>query len=321
MANYQKIVELRPEMADFFSNRRLIAVRGDVLSYWANTHCDSFSTDAAGFRHSTLGGKEYSVADCVQSERYGIVLGASNLFGFGIAGNENTVASLLSERFGFPFANATMPGGNSRNLQALLVGLLTAAPKPPAIVVHSSGGELANFCESGIADPIFGSPNRSQLKALKETGGANADPDQNFPRLLAFTALWTSALATLCRAYKSGLVLVHQSTFFEKTKPARLELECGLGEPFHPSQKIQFENHRKYNAPFYAKRKAIADALGIPLAGWGMTGDLSFMDEFHADAEGTRFMSQVIGDEIETLLSSETSARKAVKKARAPAPA
>lgn len=321
MADYKKVVELRPEMADFFGNRRLIAFRGDVLTYWANTRTDTFSTDAAGFRHSTLGGKEYSVADCVQSERYGIVLGASNLFGFGIAGNENTIPSLLAERFGFPFANASMPGGNSRNLQALLVGLLAASSTPPAVVVHSSGGELANFCESSIADPIFGSPNRAQLKTLREIGGANADPEQNFPRMLAFTGLWTSALATLCKAYKSSLVMVHQSTFFEKANPTKLELECGLGEPFHPSQAAQFANHRKYDPPFYERRKAIADALGVPLAGWGASGELTFMDEFHVDAEGMKTMSQAIGDEIEAVLSTETSARKAVKKARAPASA
>jgi len=321
MADYKKIVQLRPEMADFFGNRRLIAFRGDVLTYWANTRADTFSTDAAGFRHSTLAGKEYSLADCIQSERYGIVLGASNLFGFGIAGNENTIPSLLAERFGFPFANASMPGGNSRNLQALLVGLLAASSTPPAVVVHSSGGELANFCESGIADPIFGSPNRAQLKTLREMGGANADPETHFPRLLAFTGLWTSALATLCNAYKSRLVMVHQSTFFEKANPTELERECGLGEPFHPSQAVQFANHRKYDAPFYERRKAIADALGVPLAGWGASRELTFMDEFHLDVEGMKAMSQAIGDEVEAVLSTETSARKAVRKARAPASA
>jgi hypothetical protein len=320
MSDYKKIVELRPEMADFFGNRRLIAFRGDVLSYMANVRSDSFSTDASGFRHSTLGGREYSVADCIQSERYGIVLGASNMFGFGIAGNENTVASLLSERFGFPFANAAMPGGNSRNLQALLVGLVAAAGTPPAVVVHSSGGELANFCESGLADPIFGSPNRPLLKTLKEAG-PNPEPEENLPRLLAFTGLWCSALATLCKAYKAGLVLVHQSTFFEKAKPTELELECGLGEPFHQSQAVQFANHRKFDRRFYERRKAIADTLGLPLAGWDMAGELTFMDEFHVDAEGMKAMSQAIGDEVETLLSTESSARKAVKKARDPASA
>jgi hypothetical protein len=310
MANYQKIMQLRPEMADFFRNRHLIGSRGDVLAYWANTRCDSFSIDASGFRHSTFGGKDYSVADCLQGSRYGIVLGASNLFGFGVAGNENCLASLLAERFGFPFANAAMPGGNSRNLHSLLVGLIVGAPQPPAVVVHSSGGDLANFCESSVADPIFGSPNRTQLKALEESGVVS-NPDENFPRVLAFTCLWTSALATVCRVYGAGLVLVHQSTFFEKTKPTPVELECGLGEPPHPKQERQFANHRKYNEPFFAKRKSIAEQLGIPLAGWGLTDQLGFLDEFHCDRDGIRLMSQAVGDKIEPLLPRKP--RKTVK--------
>ena len=146
MANYQKIIELRPEMADFFENRRKIGVRGDVLTYWPNIRCDSFTTDSAGFRHSTFEGKELSLADCLHAGRYGIALGASNLFGFGLAGNENCLPSLLSQRFGFPFANAAMPGANSRNLHSLLVGLIAGAGRPPAVVVHSNGGDLAGFC-------------------------------------------------------------------------------------------------------------------------------------------------------------------------------
>ncbi|HEY7005132.1 MAG TPA: hypothetical protein VH392_01475 [Sphingomicrobium sp.] len=312
MANYKKIAELRPDIADFFGNRRLIAFRGDVLSYFANVKADTFSTDAAGFRHSTFDGREYSVADCVRSGRYGIVLGASNLFGFGVAGNENTVPSLLAERLGFPFANATMPGGNTRNLQALLVGLVAGASKLPAVVALSSGGELVNFCESSIADPIFGSPNRSQLKSLKEQG-VKPDPEKNFPRMLAFHTLWTSALATLCRAYGSKLVLIHQSTFFEKAHPTQLELDSEIGIPFNPSQEMQFANHRKFNQPFYAKRKAVADKLGVPLAGWGLTEEITFMDEFHGDREGTRVIAQAVGDAIEPLLANN--------KAPEPAPA
>jgi hypothetical protein len=107
--------------------------------------------------------------------------------------------------------------------------------------------------------------------------------------------------------------MIHQSTFFEKTQPTELELECGLGEPFHPSQERQFANHRKFDQPFYDKRKAIADALKVPLAGWGLTDDLTFMDEFHADRDGTRLLSQAVGDEVQGLLADE--------KARDPAPA
>lgn len=303
MANYQKIIELRPEMADFFRNRRLIGLRGDVLSYWANTRCDSYSTDPAGFRYTSFKGNDLSVADCIQSSQYGIVLGASNLFGFGVAGNENCMASLLAERFGFPFANAAMPGGNGRNLHSLLVGLIMAASQPPTVVVLSNGGDLANFCESSMADPIFGSPNRSQLKSLKESDVVrDPKPDENFPRLLAFASLWTSAIATVCRAFNIGLIAIHQSTFFEKSKPTPIEIECRLGEALQPSQDQQFANHRKFDEPFYSKRKSIAEALHVPLAGWGLTNDLTFIDEFHCDLEGIRLLSDAVAAAIEPLL-------------------
>lgn len=304
MANYEKIIELRPEMREFFENRKKIGFRGDVLTYWANQRCEAYSTDAAGFRHSALGGREYSVADCLRSERYGIALGASNLFGFGVAGNENCMPSLLAERFGFPFANATIPGGNSRNLEALLLGLIAGAGNAPQVVVFSNGGDLAGFCESGIADPIFGSPNRAQNSgAMGASGPVDTDPDRNFTRLKAFTGLWTSAIATVCRVYKAPLVLIQQSTFFEKTRPTATELECGLGEAFHPSQDRSFANFRRFDEPFYAERKAIADRLGVPLAGWGMQDELTFIDEFHCDAEGVRVMTNAVGDEVERLLA------------------
>jgi hypothetical protein len=311
MANYRKIVELRPEMADFFRNRRLIAYRGDVLAYSANIRTESFSTDAAGFRHSRFEGKDWSVADCLQESSYGLVLGASNLFGFGVAGNENSLASLLAERFGFPFANAAMPGGNSRHLHSLLIGLMAAGKRPPSVVVLSNGGDLATFCESSIADPVYGSPNRAQLKSLGQNGARRRenDADRSFPRLLAFSALWTSTIAGLCRARQVPMVLVHQSTFFEKSRPTALEVECGLGQPFHPSQQRQFANHRKFDEPFYTKRKAIADALRIPLAGWGMTEDISFIDEFHCDRDGIKVMAKAVGDEIEASLGRDASAR------------
>lgn len=309
MANYRKIVELRPEMADFFRNRRLISFRGDVLAYSPNARTDSFSTDGAGFRHSRFDGTDWSVADCVQSGRYGLVLGASNLFGFGVAGNENCMASLLAERFGFPFASAAMPGGNSRNLHSLLLGLIAAGKKPPAVVVHSSGGDLATFCEASLADPVFGSPNRAQLKSVTKDGGRiTGDADRNFPRLLAFTVLWTSAIARICRARQVPFVLIHQSTFFEKPNPTAIEVECELGEPFHPSQETQFANHRKFDDPFYAKRKSIAEALRIPLAGWGLSEEFGFIDEFHCDRDGIRLMSNAVGDQIEPLLKNETAA-------------
>ncbi|HET7606855.1 MAG TPA: hypothetical protein VFK28_12400 [Sphingomicrobium sp.] len=303
MANYQKIIELRPEMADFMENRRKIALRGDVLTYWPNTRTGSFTTDSAGFRHSTFKGKTLSLSDCIHSDRYGIALGASNLFGFGVGGNENCMPSLFAERFGFPFANAAMPGANSRNLHSLLVGLIAGTKKPPAVVILSNGGDLAGFCESSLADPIFGSPNRAQLKSIR-TSGDNADPEKNFPSLLAFSAMWTSAVARVCRLNRIPLVLVHQSTFFEKTKPTAIELECGLGEVFHPSQELQFANHRKFDEPFYANRRAFAENRGIAIAG-AATDDIGFIDEFHCDKDGFRVVAKAVGDKVETVLDAK----------------
>jgi hypothetical protein len=307
MANPKRIVELRPEVADF-RTRQSVTMRGDVLSYFPNRRCSSFSTDGAGFRHSVLRGQEYSVVDCLRSERCGLVLGASNVFGSGVAGNENIMASLLAERFGFPFANAAMPGANSRNLHSLLISLVAraGAARAPAVAVVSTGVDLASFCESSRADATFGSPNRDQLKWQESSEGASkADPNESFPRLLAFTVLWTNAIAGLCRGYGIPLVLIHQSTSFEKSKLNAYEKACGLGEPFNPSQERQFENHRKFNQPFYDKRKEIADARKIPLAGWHLKDEISFIDEFHCDRDGIRLVSEAVGNEIEPLLAKK----------------
>jgi hypothetical protein len=304
MADYEKIIARRPEVADFIRARRSIRYRGEVLAYGANFRCDAFSTDAAGFRHSTLRDKTYSVADCISARRYGLVLGASNSFGFGLAGNENCMASLLAERFGFPFGNVTLPGANSRNLHAQLLAIVARSKSPPAAVVFSSGGDLATFCESSLADPVFGSPNRGQLKSAAKEGSPKPNAARNLPNMLAFTSLWISAVAMLCRRSKVALVLVHQTTFFEKTKPSQYERECALGEPSSPRQERQFANHRAFDESFHERRKAVCDRLGIPLAGQGLTDRLGFIDEFHCDRDGTRLLSEVVGDAVEPLLES-----------------
>ncbi|MEO7602813.1 MAG: hypothetical protein ABIS39_06070 [Sphingomicrobium sp.] len=311
MANYSKIIEHYPEMADFPLNE-LIAFRGDILSYRGNLKRASFSTDAQGFRHSTLDGKTMSVVDCIRSDRYGIVLGASNIFGTGVAGNENTLPSLLADRFGFPFANAAMPGGNSRNLHTSLVGLLAGARQPPAVVILSNGGDLANFCEAGIVDPVFGSPNRMQMKRV-ETNSLNVDLEAQFERLLVFSALWASATATLCRMYKTPLVMAHLSSFFAKTEPTPVELDCKLGQPERPGQRIVLSRFAAFTPRFVAKRAEIAKNLNMPLAGAGLLDRLTFVDEFHLDRDGVRMLSQAVGDTIEPLVASRKPKAKKAK--------
>lgn len=301
MADINLIAEHYPAIRDF-RLKDLVGFRGDVLSYWANIDKPSFSTDAQGFRHSTLKGRKYSLVECRQSERYGIILGPSTMFGSGIAGNENTMPSLLAERFGFPFANGAMPGGNSRNLNALLVGLLAASERPPAVVVLSNGGDIANFCDSGIVDPIFGSPNHVQVKALRESG-VKPDVQGGFSKLLVFSKLWTSMTASLCKARGIPVVMVYQSTFFEKTEPSTIERHGKLGEPLRVNQKQLFANFRRLNGPFLKARQELAKQLGLPLAGVGLNDRFNFIDEFHLDADSLKLLSDAVGDEVEKLIA------------------
>lgn len=301
MANYQNIMRLRPEVREFIRNRRWVH-RGDVITYGSNISCAAFSTDARGFRHSSLNGETLSVRDCVRRDRYGLVLGPSSVYGFGLAGNENTMPSLLAERFGFPFANYGLPEGNSRNLYALLVSTIARAPKPPSAVVHISGGDFTNFCYTSIADPVFGSPNLRQIKmALEERGGRPAAIPQ-LPALLSFSMLWIRAIADLCRTKKIPLVLGNDTTFFEKTSPNDIERESELGKPFNKGQARQFDTHRRCMVQYADRRLEVAEKIGVPLVGPGKANDIGFIDEFHYDRDGTRALCDDFGNALEPLL-------------------
>jgi hypothetical protein len=303
MANYKKIMELRPEVTDFVRTRGAMRYRGEILAYGRNIRCSSYSTDAGGFRHSTFRGKTLSVRECLRSERYGIVLGPSTTFGFCLGGNENTMPSLLAERFGFPFANVSMPTASTRNLHALLLAMLERAPRPPAVLVMSNGGDLGGFCTSSVADQVFGSPNRGQLSLAKRRRVPQS-PERSLPKLLAFTNLWSSAIANLCRGRGVPIAMLHQSTAFEKTKLTSIEQECELGVPRRSEHERLFANHRKFDAAFFEQRKAIAERVGAPLAGWGLSDQLGFVDEFHCDRDATRLLSNAVGDAIEALLAA-----------------
>jgi hypothetical protein len=301
VANYQTIMRLRPEIREFIRNRRWVH-RGDVMVYGPNIRCDSFSTDAAGFRHSVFGGEALSVHDCLQRERYGLVLGPSNVYGFGLAGNENTMPSLLAERFGFPFANVGLPEGNSRNLFSLLAAFIARAPRPPVVVVHISGGDFTNFCYTSIADPVFGSPNLMQMQQVMKERGGRPPPATQIPPLLAFTSLWIRAIAQVCRMNRIPLVLGNDTTFFEKRKPSAIERESELGKPSSAAQQLQFATHKKFVDDYSERRKSVAKALGVPLAGPGRTNDIGFIDEYHYDREGTRALCDDFAKAIEPLL-------------------
>jgi len=298
----------RPEIDEFIRNRKWV-FRGDVLVYEPNISCNAFSTDRAGFRHSTFKGERLSFAECQQRDRFGVVLGASNIFGFGVAGNENTLPSLLAERLGFPFANLGMPAGDSRNLYTLLMSLFARSADRLAAVVHFSGGDYSTFCKTSTSDSIFGSPNPNVYDQGKEPG-SNIDAEKQLPGLLAFSSLWTSAIVQACRSYKASVVLGHDSTFFDKAAATRVEEEFELGRPASQSQVSEFANHRRFREAYHRRRKEVADQLKVPLAGRGLTDAMTFVDEFHYDANGTRLLADAVGDALTPLLKVDREMRE-----------
>jgi len=301
VANYQAIVRQRPEVREFIRNRRWVH-RGEVVVYGANTRCDAFSTDEQGFRHSVFEGKAFSVADCLKAKRYGVVLGSSHLYGFGLAGNENSIPSLLAEQFGMPFANVSIPEANSRNLHSLLKGCIAQAKAPPAMVIHMSGGDFTSFCFTSLADPIFGSPNLRQIESALSERGIEPDSELFFPALLSFNGFWTNMIVQLCRANEAPFLLASDTTFFEKSAPSDADRHCKLGVPSNPPQARQFDTHKAYFTRFCEHRNALAAKLGVPIAGPGPKNDLSYVDEFHYDRPGAARIAADYAEAIGNLL-------------------
>jgi lysophospholipase L1-like esterase len=314
MANYQAIVRQRPEVRDFIRHRRWVH-RGEVVVYGANTRCPSFSTDMLGFRHSVFSGETLSVADCLQRERYGVVLGSSHLYGFGLAGNENTIPSILGEQFGFPFANVSMPEASSRNLFSQLLAFIVRAKRPPSAVILMSGGDFTSFCFTSIADPVFGSPNLKQMQDATRERRSPPAPDASFQALLAYTSLWSRSIAQLCQAQGIPFLFASDTTFFEKAEPSALEQACDLGVPSGDGQARQFATHKKYFKDFCARREAISAALRVPLAGPGPSNGLTFVDEFHYDRAGTRALADDYAAALEALLRGKSGKAAGRRKA------
>lgn len=301
MANYQTIIRLRPSFAPFVIHEQMVH-RGDTLFFPANKRGPHFSTDARGFRHTAFNGETLSVTDVIRRPRYGVVLGTSRVFGLGLSGNEKTMPSLLSQRFGFPFATVALPQGNSRNLSSMLFAILSRAPEPPAAIVHFSTGDFTGFSFTSVCDPVYGSPNTRTMEQYHKEHGGVPPPERALEPMLNFTSLWTRSIATLAQGANAALVLAHDSSFFEKRRPSQWDIDCELGKPFLKFDTRWFAGHKAFAQRFYARREGLADRYNIALAGPGPSNQLGFIDEFHYDEEGTRAMVEDIAAALEPQL-------------------
>lgn len=313
MADYRKIAAHLPEVREYIRLRKWVH-RGDAVAYAPNIEGKHISTDAVGFRHSVFAGERLSVGDCTQRERYGVVLGSSNVYGFGLPGNGDTLPSQVGERLGMPFGNVSFPEANTRSMYAVLLNLVVRAKHRPSAVLLLTGGDFTSFCYTGLADPVFGTPDLfSNAEALKQRGG-RPDTAKEFPKLVAYTQLWCGAIIDLCRRAAIPLALGEDVTFFEKAAPSERDVACELGVAKSPEQERQFALHRALVVPYGAVRTKQMDAARVPIGGPGILNDITYVDEFHYDASGARALAEHFAGAMETAMKA---APKRTPKAKA----
>lgn len=286
MANYRAIVKHHPEVRDYIKLRKWVH-RGETISYGPNIDSDTLSTDSIGYRKSVWRGQRMTLGDCLRSGRYGLVMGPSNVYGFGVPSDAHTIPSRLGDTLGLPFANIGLPEGHTRSLFGILLNIVTRSQRPPAAVLLLSGGDFTGWAYSGVADSVFGPPNILQVKQVIEELGGMPDPVAGSKPMLAASELWTVAIMQLCRTRKIPLVLGNDTTFFEKREPDAYDRDCGLGVGNAPAQKRQFEIHRTLGVRFYEQRQTLSEKGGVPLVGPGPSNQIGFIDEFHYDGPGT----------------------------------
>jgi len=291
MANYRQVARHFPAVRDYLRNRRWVR-RGDVLAYEPNLLTETFSTDAMGFRHSTHRGKRHSLGETDGTSRYGLVLGSSHVFGFGLADNAQTIASQLADRLDYPVLTVAYPEADSRTLHATLLRTLSTLSRPPEIVVLFNGGDFTRFGFTGKADMLFGPPDF--ITNAAERDPASADVDAR--RLCYFTTFWADQMVKATQqAGGSRFVLADEPTFFEKQHPDETETECQLG--LEQAGASRFALHRRFVWNFLSARQRFAtEVLGT--GSWKhLFEKFSYIDEFHYRAQTIAMMADLIAAE------------------------
>lgn len=285
MANYRAVIRYFPAAQDYLQQRKWVR-RGDVLAYAPGLHAPSFSTDEFGFRHTRFQDRDVGFGQVGEFQRVGLVLGASHLFGFGLAGNDQTLPSQLSALLGYPVFGIAYPEADTRTLYATLLRLLQQCSDRVAWIVLLSGGDFTRFCYTGTADPLFGSP-------LLPVAASETDATQkHFANLLHFSSYWLTACAALTAQAGARFYLGWDCTFFEKSANAdATEEACGLGLPRSDKQTARFTRHRHNARAFLTERRQLAERLKVPLIRYP-ADELLFIDEFHYRAESQRLIAE-----------------------------
>ena len=293
VADYRAVMRRHPPVRDYIRRREWVR-RGGVVAYGPRLEAGVFSTDAFGQRHTVWRGRRLGLSHAMSGEPYGVVLGASHAFGFGLPGDEATIASRLSERLGEAHVTIAFPEADMRDLETALRRVLREAPRPPSRIVLFAGGTLTRYAYVRRCDPLFGIPDfegRDGPGPIEP--GTQAEAAQ-FASLLRCFAFWLSAMTDEARRAGSTLLLQEETTALEKRTLTETERACRLGEAHSESARKRFETQRLHHAAFHAAGTDAARRLALVPARPTDPDTLTFIDEFHYDVAGTERLVEAV---------------------------
>ena len=277
MANYREIVRRFPAARHYVRHRRW-AKRGDVTAYAPNCEGGAFSTDRFGFRRGELNGAPYDLSAAFSGAPFGLVLGSSHVFGFGLDGNARSIPSRLSSLLGFACLNVSFPEADLRTLHAAATRITAHAPRPPAFICCFVGGTFTRYCYTRRCDALFGAPDFRSYHGAQPLAGSAAEAAA-FSDLVDYGRFWLDQLNAFAEAQGCPLLIPAEFTAFEKRTLNGTETACELTVPIDAVQRGRFDTHRLRFRPFKAALTEWMDGR-VLLA--DMDPDaLSFIDEFH----------------------------------------
>ncbi|HEV7275422.1 MAG TPA: hypothetical protein VGN80_03960 [Devosiaceae bacterium] len=293
MANYSEILRLFPSARHYVRQRRW-ARRGEVLAYAPNLETDVFSTDPYGFRHGEVNGERYGLAAALSGVAYGLVLGSSDMFGFGLDCNAQTIASRLSEHCGVYCLNISFPEADLRTLCTAATRIASETPLTPAYIVCFGGGTLSRYCYTRRCDPLFGSPDFLGGNTESLSPGTPEEATA-FANLTSYARFWFGQLSDLARRCGCPLVVHDQASAFDKTSLSEVEATCALTLPGNEDEE-RFAAHRLRNAQFRAN--FLAAASNAARIASSEADALSFIDEFHYTAAASERIASDIAQSL-----------------------
>jgi hypothetical protein len=294
MANYREIVRHVPAVRLYIRNRRWVR-RGDVTAYAPNLEGGAFSTDEFGFRHGDVDGERHGLATALAGARYGLVLGSSHVFGFGLDSNSQTIPSRLSVHTGLPCLNISFPEADLRTLHAAAARITAETPRPPAFISCFVGGTLSRYCYTRRCDPLFGPPDF--LGGETDGHVCGAPPEiAAFNNLLAYVRFWLDQILALAERHRCPLIVHAESTAFEKTLLDEQERACALTQPDGAAETARFATHRLRNATFLEHWLAAAKGRALEVS--GAPHALSFIDEFHYTAAASERIARDVAERL-----------------------